>query len=124
MGRADNKFNISTILRTKLLQNKGVSDALGSNIFPCVAPENTDGDFVVYRRTEYSTEATKMGIEKQTAMVTFAVISSDYDTSQDIAEKIFNALVGWDGSTLTKLYNSVEFYQDSKYVQEITFEIT
>ena len=47
------KWNVGNTLRTLLLKDKSIKDQIGNNIFPCVAPEKTDGDFIVYKRLKY-----------------------------------------------------------------------
>lgn len=124
MGRKDLKFKISTSARQILMHNEQVSTLVGSRIYPCVAPEDTDEDYIVYFRDAYGISDTKMGIYAQKADVVFTVISDDYERAQDIAEAVFNALNGQQGDTKYELKDSTEDYIDKKYTQILVFEIT
>lgn len=124
MGRKESKFKISTEARDLLMKDTELSALVGERIYPCVAPEDTTDDYIIYFRDEYRIDDTKMGIYKQEATVAIVVISNDYDRSQDIAEKVFNVLQGRHGNTIYNLADSTEDYKDKKYYQFLIFKIT
>ena len=59
------KWDIGNRIRTVLLADDGIAAMVGQNIYPIVAPENTDGDFIVYRRESYSKSGVKMGVKQR-----------------------------------------------------------
>ena len=121
---ADSKFKITTTLRQILLADERLSKLIGSKIFPLIAPEDTEGDIVLYTRDEYSVINTKMGITTQVCKVYINVVSSDYDRGQDIAELIFGILQGdYSDGMKIQLVDSTEDYADKKYIQVLLFSI-
>ncbi|BEG98107.1 DUF3168 domain-containing protein [Bacteroides sedimenti] len=123
MALKSTKFRISSAARDILMADTTVRALIGSRIFPCVAPEDTDEDFILYYRDKYAVEQTKQGIYMQTATVMFAVVSNGYERSQEIAEAIFIALTESNTATRFELIDSTEDYSDKKYVQLLLFEI-
>ena len=128
MGRNNTKFNVSTLLRDRLLLNAALGEFVGQRIFPCVAPDGTNEDFIVYYRDEYGIDSTKMGIYSQKATVMMIVVSNKYSRSQHIAELVFETLQGTHnlgiyGEMTINLKDSTEDYIDKKYFQFLLFEI-
>lgn len=122
------KWNIGNDIREILLADATVSGVVGQNIYPCIAPEKTEGDFILYRREKYSKSYTKMGIVEDACELTLLIISDDYDTSNALAAQVDNLLVGrhtrTDGySFVVSLKDSTEAFEDNKYVQTMLFEI-
>lgn len=125
MGPAENKFKSTTIMRSLLLEDSRITDIVEKKIYPLMAPKGTEGDFIIYKRDEYSKEYNKMSITSQKCRVFFNVISESYDRSQHIAFLIDDRLSGyWEDHKLDiKLVDSTEDYEDGKYIQILLFEI-
>lgn len=122
------KWNIGNTLRTIMLEDASIIEQVNKDIFPIVAPENTDGDFIVYRRMTYSKSSVKMGVYEDKCEVAILAICDDYDKSVELASKIDNALTGRhileNGYKLEiMLSDSTEMYEDNKFVQTLIFTI-
>ena len=122
---AESKFKITTKVRDALLAKSEISDMIDERIFPVVAPEKTKGDFIIYRRDEYSKDYTKMGVCEQSCRVYINAISEDYKRSQELAYQINEALEGKhiDLGMDVYLIDSTEDFGDNKYVQVLLFDI-
>ena len=55
-----NMFGITTEIRGMLLDSDDICRLVGQKIYPIVAPDGTDGDFIVYQRDGYKQEYRKM----------------------------------------------------------------
>ena len=92
-NKADTKFKVCSIIRKFLLENKTLQLLVGKRIFPVTLVEGSgDGDFILYQRDSYSLRKTKQGIYEQECSVYITCVSSDYDTSQEIAEQVYLSL--------------------------------
>ena len=122
---AESKFKITTKVRAALLDKAEIADMIGNQVFPVVAPKDTNGDFIVYQRDEYSKEYTKMGISEQQCRVYVNAISEDYDRSQELAYQINEGLEGFhpDLKMDVRLIDSTEDFEDGKYIQVLLFDI-
>lgn len=122
---AETKFKITTKVRIALLARTEISEMVGNQVFPIVAPKNTKGDFIIYQRDEYSKDYTKMGISEQRCRVFVNAISEDYKRSQELAYQINESLEGFhtDLKMDVKLVDSTEDFLDNKYIQVLLFEI-
>ena len=117
----DRKWKIGSWLRTKLLD-------ITTNVFPVVAPENTKGDVIVYRRTNLERSQSHIGYYQDTVYYDIVIISDSYDRSAEIGEKVDDALTGnfadEDGKRfVSNISGGYEDYQDGKYYNVITFKI-
>ena len=117
----DRKWKIGSWLRTKLLD-------ITTNVFPVVAPENTKGDVIVYRRSSLERSQSHIGYYEDTVYYDIVIISDSYDRSAEIAEKVDDALSGNFADEAGKRFVSnisggYEDYQDGKYYNVITFKI-
>jgi hypothetical protein len=121
-----NMFGITTEIRGILLASASIKDGIGQKIYPIVAPDGTDGDFIVYQRDGYRQEYSKMGVARQIPIVYVSVISDNYDRSNKIASLIYSELEGsFKNPTMTiHLEDSTEDYVDNKYVQVLQFSIS
>lgn len=121
------KWDIGNRVRTILLADADIAAMVGQNIYPIVAPENTDGDFIVYRRESYSKSGTKMGVTEDNCIVAVTAISDSYDDSVAMASAIDNALYGEHNDNGAKfictLEDSSETYDDDKYIQTLLIKI-
>ena len=117
----DRKWKIGSWLRTKLID-------ITTNVFPVVAPENTKGDVIVYRRTNLERSQSHIGYYQDTVYYDIVIISDNYDRSAEIGEKVDDALSGnfadEDGKRfVSNISGGYEDYQDGKYYNVITFKI-
>lgn len=121
------KWYIGNTIRDILLSNEELVNDVNSNIYPIVAAENTDGDFIVYSRIKYAKTSVKMGVYQDECQVAITVVSDDYDKSIDIASKIDNTLSGQhkiDGVKIRIiLVDSSETFEDNKYEQTLIFSV-
>jgi len=122
---AGSKFKITTKVRTALLNKPEITNLIGDRIFPVVAPMDTKGDFLIYKRDEYSKDYTKMGISQQTCQVYVTAISESYDRSQELAYQINEALEGKHADLKMEVFlvNASEDFEDNKFIQDLLFEI-
>lgn len=122
------KWFIGNDIRAILLADSAVTEQVGANIYPCVASENTNGDFIVYQRNKYSKEDTKMGVYSDNCEVAVVGLSDNYDRAIALASKIDNALTGYhivgDGVKIKiELKDSTEVFEDDKFIETLLFEI-
>lgn len=116
----DRKWYIGSWLRAKLL-------SITDNVFPVVAPENTKGDVIVYRRTSIERSQSHIGYYQDTVHYDIVIISDSYDRAAAIAEQVDDAMSGTfneDGKRfVSHISGGYEDYQDGKYYNVITFKI-
>ena len=122
------KWFIGKDIREILLANDDLTDMVGQNIYPLIAPEKTDGDFILYRRDTYQKSWTKMGIVEDDCRITITAVADDYDDAMVLAALIDNTLTGYhsktDGIKFTaNLVDSNEVFDDNKYIETLIFEI-
>ena len=123
------KISIAKDLRPKLLARAGLVEMVGDSIFPLYASEGTDGDFILYQRTDGGSETNQMDISSEWCEVTFNVVSEVYTRSVDIAEELRSALQdiyvdNKDQLVLTK--SREDFVGENnvvKYVQILVFTV-
>ena len=118
-----NHFAITSTLRDLMLADSKIKTLVGSRIYPLLAPNGTEGDFIVYQRDGYAIDKTKMGIYLTQPMVYLNIVSEDYDRSQELAGLIFNCLVGKYDTMEISLEDSTEDITDKKYIQVLLFKI-
>ena len=131
---ADSKFKITSIIRQMLIDDEilrnyisvTVDGEIEYKIYPIVAPEGTAGDFIVYYREQYSKKYNKMGVHEQSCLVALAVVSDDYDSAQNIADRINAILDGkhpdYDIQEI-QLEDSTEHFEEGKYMQILLFNV-
>lgn len=122
------KWAVGNDIREILLANGDIVAEVGTNIYPLVAPEKVDGNFIVYAREKYAKEEVKMGVYEDVARVALSVVSNDYDEAIYIAALLDNALSGKhiksDGTIIRiKLVDSSEAFEDLKYIETLLFEV-
>ena len=123
------KISIAKDLRPKLLARAELVSMVGDSIFPLYASEGTDGDFILYQRTDGGSETNQMDISSEWCEVTFNVVSEVYTRSVDIAEELRSALQdiyvdNKDQLVLTK--SREDFVGENnvvKYVQILVFTV-
>lgn len=124
------KWGIGNDIRTILLQDADILEQVGQSIYPLVAPENTKGDFILYRRDRYFKQDNKMGVHEDDCTLSVVAVSDNYDSVIALASKIDNALTGKQftdkdsgHSIRIHLTDSSEDYSDLKYIETLTFTI-
>lgn len=120
-----NMFRITDEVRQLLLGSQEITGMIARKVFPIMAPENTDGDFIVYQRDGYKQDSTKFGISSQTPIVFVSAVSDDYERSIDLASMIYDTLSGdfRDPDMHIELEDSTEDFIDKKYIQVLQFSI-
>lgn len=120
-----NPFSVTTDIRQLLTTDDTIKSFVGEKIFPLVAPDGTDDDFIVYQRDETKQEISKDGISDIAVIVYITIVSSDYLRSQDIAIAVKKRLEGnYKGDFRQILMDdSTEDLLDRKYLQILQFKI-
>ena len=120
-----NMFKNTTEVRAILLASESIKDIVDEKIFPVIAPENTEGDFIVYQRDGYKQDCTKFGVYRQVPIVNVIAVSENYDRSQELASLIYDTLSGdfTDPDIYIELEDSTEDFIDNKYIQVLQFSI-
>ena len=118
-------FKITTELRAILLNNPEIVSLVDDKIFPIVAPEGTEGDFITYQRDGYKQVFTQFGVAEQIPYVNVAAISDDYDRNQALASLIYDTLSGefQEPDIAIQLEDSTEDFIDNKFIQVLQFSI-
>lgn len=118
-------FKITTEVRAILLDNPEVASLVDDKVFPIVAPENTEGDFITYQRDGYKQLYTQFGVAEQVPYVNVVAVSDDYNRSQELASLIYDTLSGdFRNPDITiKLEDSTEDFIDNKFIQVLQFSI-
>lgn len=122
------KWYVGNDIRDILLSNSGVTAQVGTNIYPIVASEGTNGDFIVYSRQEYSKDSVKQGVYEDNCLVAVVAISDSYDRAIALADNIDLALTGThnikeDVSIDITLKDSTETFDDNKFIETLLFRI-
>lgn len=122
------KWEIGNEIRAILLADSGISEAISTNIFPLVAPEDTKGDFIIYQRDKYSKSWSKMGVYDDECQLYVTAISDNYDNAINIAKLIDNALVGKQVDSkgnefFIDLVDSTESFEDDKFIETLLLRI-
>jgi hypothetical protein len=133
LNKKDTKFKVCNVIRKFLLENETLQLLVGNRIYPIMAVEGIgDGDFIVYQRESYGQSRTKQGIYEQTCSVFIVCVSSDYDTSQEIAEQVYltlqdvNNYVDEETDIVINkidMVDSTEDYAGDRYFQVLKFDI-
>jgi hypothetical protein len=133
LNKQDTKFKVCNVIRKFLLGNETLKLLVGNRIYPIMAIEGVgDGDMILYQRESYSQSRTKQGIYEQSCSVFITCVSSDYDTSQEIAEQVYLTLQDVNryideetGIVINKIdmVDSTEDYAADKYIQVLKFQI-
>lgn len=119
------KFTVGTTLRKTLLSNTDLQKHISNKIYPLIAPENTTGDFIVYKRNNYKKDYTKEYLVVESCTIAFIIVADNYDKSQQIALLVNDILENTvlEDNTNIRLIESNEDYIDEKYIQELIFNI-
>ena len=120
-----NMFKITAEIQSLLLQNEDIKALVGNRVFPIMAPEGTDGDFIVYQRDGLKQEYTQMGVPSQTAVIYVTAVSDSYVRNNSLASLIYDTLSGdyKDPDMRIQLEDSTEDFIDKKFIQVLQFSI-
>lgn len=109
-----------------ILANAGITNA-----HAIVAEENTVQPFAVYRRASLTVDGTKDRLmQTQHATLSVQVVSMHYQSGLLLADSITEALVGKTGTFEGVVIGDItlgdasEMYNETSYLQDLTFEIT
>lgn len=131
-GKLNTKFNVCTAIRTILYNDEHVRSLVNDRIFPIVAPEKTQGNFIIYQRDSYVLRKTHMNIYEQSCTIFITCVSSSYDESQLMADAVFKSLQGLysykdeDTGVVINSIDLVDSTEDAvgdKYIQVLYFDI-
>ncbi len=102
-----------------------------TNAHAIIAQENTVQPFAVYRRASLTVDGTKDRLmQTQHATLSVQVVSMDYQSGLLLADSITDALVGKTGTFEGVVIGDItlgdasEMYNETSYLQDLTFEIT
>ena len=131
---SNRKWRSAQWVRTQLLSSEDLRVLVGEKIFPLIAPEGTEGDFITVTRTAYGREYDKTGDAHSITTVTVLCVSDDYDRSLQLAEFVDAVLDGGRNGDIGKIFGSSstsatldtseEYFLDGKIVQSLTFAIS
>lgn len=116
-------YEASKEIRGVLLDDASIVEAVGDNVFPLVADEGTEGDYITLQRDGFIQDTTKMGVARRDPYVCVCVVSADSQRSQDIAGLVVKALEGryTDPEMEIRLEDDTEEYEAGKYIQVMKF---
>lgn len=116
-------YEASKEIRGVLLDDASIMEAVGDNVFPLVADEGTEGDYITLQRDGFIQDTTKMGVARRDPYVYVCVVSADSQRSQDIAGLVVKALEGryTDPEMEIRLEDDTEEYEAGKYIQVMKF---
>lgn len=122
------KWAIGNDVREMLLANTALTQYVGSNIYPLIAPEGTEGEFIIYQRDKYKKEWTKIGVYEDVCHLLVTLIADNYDNAIFLASQIDNTLTGKHTKDTGEkidinLIDSTESFDDNKYIETLLFEI-
>lgn len=122
------KWWIGNTVRALLKADENIYGIVGEDIYPIVAPEGTDGEFIVYRRVAYSKQTVKTGVYEDRCNLELVIVTDNYDNGVALAVLVDNCLTGShttdEGEKFSMLLaDSSEGFDDNKYWQKLNFEI-
>ena len=122
------KWAVGNDIREILLANSALTEHVGTDIYPLVAPEGTEGSFILYQRDKYSKSYTKLGVFEDDCHLIITAVADDYDIAIFLASQIDLTLTGRHtkdtGEVITvNLIDSSEAFDDNKYIETLLFEI-
>lgn len=124
-------YNATTLVRALLLSRGEIQSLVGQKVFPVIAPDETEGDFITLTRVDYERDRSKQGIYSNVVVLEVAIVSDDYDRGVRLAEEVDNllevdGLLAFDPASRllsVALISSSEDYQEYKYIQILNYEI-
>lgn len=123
------KWFVGNDIREILSGDTAVTQYVGENIYPVIAPEGTKGSFILYQRDKYKKSNSKFGVYEEECHVLITVVADDYDEAVYLAFLIDTALQGTHTNTETgcnltmELFDSTEGFDDNKYFETLIYAI-
>lgn len=121
------KWFVGNVVRDLLLGNSELREIVGEDIYPIVAPEGTEGLFILYQRDKYKKSYSKMGLTEEECHLIITIVADDYDAAIAVADMVDMTLTGTQVMEGCKfdisLFDSTEGFTDNKYFEELTFSI-
>lgn len=120
---SDGLLTVGIYARQRLLADPEVRSLVGDRIYPSVAPEGTEGAFIVYERDSYNELHSKMGVYMEEAQLGYEIVSADYDTGLQLMLALHRVLKGKHENYTFQTILSREFYEEKKHRQILVFKI-
>jgi hypothetical protein len=122
------KWFVGNDVREILLSCSALTEIVGTDIYPIIAPEGTNGTFILYQRDKLKKTYSKMGLFEEECHLILTIVADDYDIAIATANLVDMALTGEHineyGCKLTmELYDSTEGFDDNKYYETLIFSI-
>ena len=122
------KWFVGNDIRDILMQSSALTELVGTDIFPVIAPEGTTDPFILYQRDKYKKTFSKMGMVEEECHIILTIVAADYDTAVYIAALVDSLLQGGHtnekGCNLTiELFDSGEGFDDKKYFETLVYSI-
>lgn len=120
-----NIFDVTAEVRSILLQSDVIKNFVGDRLFPVIAPEDTDGDIIVYWRDEARQDYTKWGVANRSVVIRIAAVSESYERSVALASNVYDAISGgfYDLGITLSLEDALEDFDKGKFIQLLDFSI-
>ena len=111
------------IIYSLLSSNTGLTQTVGSNIYPLILSESTPLPAVLYERS-YSNEYNRDSYIS-TSTFDITILSENYSESINIAEEINETLNLYSDSQIITIRNTTgtETYNEGVYIQKLTYEV-
>ena len=118
-------FKVGKEIVSILQGSSDVAGALGTKIFPLIAPANTTFPFLVYRRSYY-TPANNKDYEGEKVGVEMIICTQKYEDGVNIADKVATA-INHARTTMVddiNITNIKEDFIEDTFTQQVNIEIT
>ena len=126
---ANNSLLIGKLIYQTLSNDAGITQYVGDNIWPVVAPYEVQNPYIVFLRTnDYSTAYSKDGYVGDTVSFQINVFSDKYIDSVEIANLVRNSFEGHIISnneleiSSIRMTNATEQFVEDTYIQALTFD--
>lgn len=123
-------IQIGKVINALLNADSGLSEMIGSRVFPIVSKEGTQYPFVVYRRNSVTPTYCKDGLVSETASVDIVIASNTYTNSIEVADRVRAAIdkraCVFQDTTVTniEMTTAEEDFVDDTYIQTLNFNFT
>lgn len=119
------KFSSTISIRNILIANEELNLLVNNNIFPVEAPIDTNNNYIVYMRDEYSKDYVMQGIYNENCRILLSIFSNDYDESITITEIVNEILEGFheDYNIEIRIIDSTEEKENDKYIQTLLLTV-
>ena len=123
-------IQIGKVINALLNADSGLSEMIGSRVFPIVSKEGTQYPFVVYRRNSVTPTYCKDGLASETASVDIVIASNTYTSSIEVADRVRAAIdkraCVFQNTTVSniEMTTAEEDFVDDTYIQTLNFNFT